>query len=146
VASPASGEESPRIKSPSKYPAYFLDDVPKYDLFEPGSEEAKYFDAIPDATATSGGSCVVVTPVRKVDVPQSIVPAGIFILQFIPSLLYVGCPYIQILTCFFLFFIWFGVQHLLSKKPKEMLRVVQTHMIRRKAKRGPQNTLIHLPR
>ncbi|KAM0837502.1 hypothetical protein ACQ4PT_061619 [Festuca glaucescens] len=76
VASPSSGEESPRIKSPSKYPADFWDDVPKMDLFEPGSEDAKFFAAIPDAAATSGGSCVVVMPVRKEDVAQSIVPAA----------------------------------------------------------------------
>jgi hypothetical protein len=57
------------------------------DLFEPGSEDAKFFGAIPDipmkdqsdAAATSGGSCVVVTPVRKEDVAQSIVLAGILL-------------------------------------------------------------------
>jgi hypothetical protein len=82
VASPSSGDESPIIKSPSKYPADFWDDVPKMDLFEAGSEDAKFFATIPDAAATSGGSCVVVTPVRKEDVPQPIVPAGIFLYIF----------------------------------------------------------------
>ncbi|KAM0917992.1 hypothetical protein ACQ4PT_009369 [Festuca glaucescens] len=84
VASPSSAEESPRIKSPSKYPSDFWDDVPKMDLFEPRSEDAKFFAAIPDvpmkdqsdAAATSGGSCVVVTPVRKEHVAQSIGPAA----------------------------------------------------------------------
>nr|XP_051222231.1 ubiquitin-like-specific protease 1A [Lolium perenne] len=46
------------------------------DLFPDGSEEAKFFATIPDVAATSGGSCVVVTPVRKEDVPQPIVPAA----------------------------------------------------------------------
>jgi hypothetical protein len=82
VQSPSSGDESPRIKSPSKYPAGFWDDVPKMDLFPDGSEEAKFFATIPDVAATSGGSCVVVTPVRKEDVPQPIVPAGIFLYIF----------------------------------------------------------------
>jgi hypothetical protein len=60
----------------------FWDDVPKMDLFPDGSEEAKFFATIPDVAATSGGSCVVVTPVRKEDVPQPIVPAGIFLYIF----------------------------------------------------------------
>jgi hypothetical protein len=70
----------------------------------------------------------------------------VYFSTFFPSLLYVGCPYIRILTCFFCFSLVFCLQHLLSRKPKEMLLVVQTHMIRSNAKRGLQRTLIHLPR
>jgi hypothetical protein len=101
VQSPSSGDESPRIKSPSKYPAGFWDDVPKMDLFPDGSEEAKFFATIPDVAATSGGSCVVVTPVRKEDVPQPIVPAGIFLYNFFLVFCMLVVHTFGFLLCFF---------------------------------------------
>ncbi|KAM0858685.1 hypothetical protein ACQ4PT_047677 [Festuca glaucescens] len=85
MASPASSEDfEPTIASPSKGPPGFWDDAPSMELFEPGSDDAKFFATIPDiprkdqsvAAATSGGSSVVVTPVRREDAAQSIGPAA----------------------------------------------------------------------
>ncbi|KAM0877230.1 hypothetical protein ACQ4PT_035635 [Festuca glaucescens] len=85
VASPASSEDfEPTIASPSKWPPGFWDDAPSLELFEPRSDDAKFFATIPDiprkdqsvAAATSGGSSVVVTPVRREDAARSIGPAA----------------------------------------------------------------------
>ncbi|KAM0930402.1 hypothetical protein ACQ4PT_001097 [Festuca glaucescens] len=81
VGSPASSEDfEPTIASPSNWPPGFWDDAPSMELFEPGSDDAKFFATIPDiprkdqsvAAATSGGSSVFVTPVHREDTAQSI--------------------------------------------------------------------------
>ncbi|KAM0885057.1 hypothetical protein ACQ4PT_030608 [Festuca glaucescens] len=85
VAILASSEDfEPTIASPSKWPPGFWDDAPSMELFEPGSDDAKFFATIPNiprkdqyvVAATSGGSSVVVTPVRREDAAQSIGPAA----------------------------------------------------------------------